>query len=82
MDCRQYQGGIPQIYSDWEAHTAGDVGHNIPHIYPFVDSRQADHHASIIEMDDQLCNQVVSISIYLGSNYSYNNPKLVNKCGL
>jgi len=47
-----------------------------------VDNRQADHQAWIIEMDDKLCDQVISILIDLGSNYSYINPYLVDKCGL
>jgi len=63
-------------------HTIGDVGHNIPQIYATVDNRQADHQASIIEMDDKLCVQVVSILINPGSNYSYINLDVVDKCGL
>jgi len=33
-------------------------------------------------MDGKLCDQVVSILIDPGSNYSYVNPNLVDKCGL
>ena len=33
-------------------------------------------------MDGKLCDQVISILIDLGSNYSYVNPDLVDKCGL
>lgn len=33
-------------------------------------------------MDGKICDQVLSIFIYPGSNYSYVNPGLVNKCGL
>jgi len=58
------------------------VGHNIPQIYAIVDNKHADHQASIIEMEGKLCGQVVSILIGLGSNYSYVNPNLVDKCGL
>ena len=63
-------------------HTVGDVGHIIPRIYADVDSRQVDHQASIIEMDGKICDQVVSILIDPGYNYSYINPNLVDKCGL
>jgi len=63
-------------------HTVGDVGHNIPQIYAFVDNWQADHQASIIDLDDKICDQVVSILIDLGYNYSCINPNLVDKCGL
>jgi len=45
--------------------------------YATIDNRQADHHASIIEMEGKLCDQVVSILIDLGSNYSYISPNLV-----
>ena len=47
-----------------------------------LDNRQAYHDASIIEMDNKICDQVVSILIDLRSNYSYINPDLVDKCGL
>ena len=60
----------------------GDVGHNIPQIYAVLDSMQEDHQASISEMDGKLCDQVVSILIDPGSNYSYINLDLVDKCGL
>jgi len=43
---------------------------------------QVDHLAYIIEMDNKLCDQVVSILIDPGSNYIYVNPKLVDKYGL
>ena len=69
-DCPQYQGGIPQIYSAQEAHIVGDVGHNIPQIYVTVENKKANHHESIIEMDGKLDDQVVSILIDPGSNYS------------
>jgi len=63
-------------------HIVGDVGHRIPRIYATMDNKQVDHHASIIEMDGMLCDQVVSILIDPRSNYSYINPVLVDNCGL
>lgn len=33
-------------------------------------------------MDGNICDQIVSILIDPGSNYSYINPDLVDKCGL
>ena len=58
------------------------VGQSIPRIYAALDNRQVDNHASIIEMDGKLWDQVISILINPGSNYSYVNPDLVDKCGL
>ena len=63
-------------------HIVGDVGHSIPRIYAVVDNKQADHQASIIEMDGKICDQFISILIDLGSNDSYINPQLVDKCRL
>lgn len=42
---------------------------------------QANHQESIIDMDGELCGQVISLSIDPGSNYSYVSPDLVDKCG-
>ena len=59
-----------------------DVVQSIPHIYATLDKKQAKHQASINEMDDKLCDQVIFILIDPGSNYSYISPNLVNKFGL
>jgi len=47
-----------------------------------MESRKVDHEASLFEMDGKICDQVVSILIDPGSNYSCINPNLVHKCGL
>ena len=60
----------------------GDVTQSIPQIYVVLDNRHTDHQGSIIKMDDKLCDQFFSILVDLGSNYSYVNPGLVDKCGL
>ena len=81
-DCLKYwSGGRPHIYNSQEVHIVGDVGHSIPWIYAVVDNRQAYYQASIIEMDSKICDQVDSILIDPGSNYSYINPNLADKCG-
>ena len=51
-------------------------------MYATLDNRQDDHQTSIIEMEGQICDQVVSILIDPRSNYSYISPDLVGKCGL
>lgn len=60
----------------------GDGCHRIPRIYAIVDNKQADHQAFIIDIDGKLFDRVISILIDPGTNYSYVNPELVNKCGL
>lgn len=81
-DCLQNQGVRPHIYSAQEAQKVGDIGQSIPWIYAALDNKQAEHQATVIEMDSKLCDQVVSILIYPRSNYSYVIPNLVDKCGL
>eukprot|EP00253_Pinus_taeda_P019959 PITA_19959 len=81
-DCPQNQGGRPQIYCAKDARTVGDVGQRIPCVYVAVDKRQAEQHASIIDMDGKFCDQFIPILIDHGSNYSYVSPDLVDNCGL
>jgi len=47
-----------------------------------LDKKYVNHRPSIIEMDGKLCDQVISILIDPGSNYSYVSLDLVDKCGL
>ena len=81
-DCPQNKSGRPQIYSAQEARTIRDFAQSIPCLYATVDNRQAEHEASIIDMDSKIFDQVISIWIYPGSNYSYVSPDLVDNCGL
>jgi len=60
----------------------GDVGKSIPCIYVALDNRKANHQAAIIRMDGNLCDQIISILIDPGFNYSYVNLDLMDKCGL
>jgi len=55
---------------------------SIPRISATLDNMEANDHAFIIEMDCKFCNQDVCILIDPGSNYSYVNFDLVDKCGL
>ena len=47
-----------------------------------MENTQADHQASIIQMEGKLQDQVVSILIDPGFKYSYGFSNLVNKYGL
>jgi hypothetical protein len=54
----------------------------MPQIYAVVDNKQADHQASMVEMEGMITNHLVSILIDPGSNLSYIAPKAVDKCKL
>jgi hypothetical protein len=51
-------------------------------IYAALDNKQADHQASVVEMEGMITNHLVSILIDPGSNLSYIAPKAVDKCKL
>jgi len=72
----------PHIYSAHDTQHLGDVGQSVPRIYATLDDKHVGHQASIIDMDGKLCDQLISMLIDLGSNYSYVSPKLVDTRGL
>jgi hypothetical protein len=45
-------------------------------------NNQADHQASVVEIEGMIFNHLVSVLIDLGSNFSYIAPKTVDKCKL
>jgi hypothetical protein len=47
-----------------------------------VDSKQADHQSSVVDMEGMITNHPVSILIDPGSNLSYVAPQTVDKCKL
>jgi hypothetical protein len=58
------------------------VARSVPQIYAALDNKQADHQASVVEMEGMITNHLVSILIDPGSNLSYIAPKVVDKCKL
>jgi hypothetical protein len=58
------------------------VARSVPQIYASLDNKQADHQASVVEMEGVITNHLVSILIDPGSNLSYIAPKVVDKCKL
>jgi hypothetical protein len=56
------------------------VARSMPRIYAFVDNKQVDHQASVVEMEGMIANHPVSILIDPGSNLSYVVPQTVDKC--
>jgi hypothetical protein len=54
----------------------------MPQIYATMDNKQADHQASVVEMEGMMTNHLVSILIDPCSNLSYIDPKAIDKCKL
>jgi hypothetical protein len=54
----------------------------MPHIYEALDNRQANHQASVLEMEYIIANHIVSILIDPGYNLSYVSPQNIDKCRL
>jgi hypothetical protein len=47
---------------------------SVPQIYVALDNKQADHQASVVDMEGMITNHIVSILIDPGSNLSYITP--------
>jgi hypothetical protein len=73
-DCPHIQWNSRRVYNFQKATTVKDVARIIPCIYVVVDNKQADHQASMVEMEGMIANHLVSILIDLGSNLSYVAP--------
>jgi hypothetical protein len=58
------------------------MARSMPQIYATVDNKQANHQASVVEMEGMITNHLVSILIDPGSNLSYIAPQVVDKCKL
>jgi hypothetical protein len=58
------------------------VARSVPQIYAALDNNQADHQASVVEIEGMIFNHLVSVLIDPGSNLSYIAPKTVDKCKL
>jgi hypothetical protein len=81
-DCPHRQQNNRRIYNVQEAITINDMARSVPQIYAALDNNQADHQASVVEIEGMITNHLVSILIDPGSNLSYIDPKVVGKCKL
>jgi hypothetical protein len=70
------------VYNIQEASTVNDVARSLLQIYAALYNRQANHQASVVEMEGTISNHPVSILIDLGSNLSYDSPQTFEKCKL
>jgi hypothetical protein len=81
-DCPHRQQDNRSVYNIQEPTTVNDVARSMPQIYAAQDNRQADHQASVVEMEGTIANHLVSILIDPGSNLSYVATQTVEKCNL
>jgi hypothetical protein len=76
-DCPHRQQNSRKVYNIQEATTVNDVARSVPQIYAALDNNQADHQASVVEIEGMIFNHLVSVLIDPGSNLSYIAPKLL-----
>jgi hypothetical protein len=81
-DCPHRQQNSGKVYNIQEATTVNDVARSVPQIYAALDNNQADHQASVVEIEGMIFNHLVSVLIDPGSNLSYIAPRVVDKCKL
>jgi hypothetical protein len=62
-DCPHRQQNSRRIYNVQEATTINDVARSVPQIYAALDNKQADHQASVVEMEGMITNHLVSTLI-------------------
>jgi hypothetical protein len=81
-DCPHQQQNSRKFYNMQEATTVNDVARSASQIYAALDNNQADHQASVVEIEGMIFNHLVSVLIDPGSNLSYIAPSVVDKCKL
>jgi hypothetical protein len=81
-DCPHRQQNSRNVYNIQKATTVNDVAGSVPQIYAALDNNQADHQASVVEIEGMIFNHLVCALIDPGSNLSYIAPKVVDKCKL
>ena len=73
-DCLHRQQNNRRIYNIQEATTVNDVAQSMSQIYAAVDNKQADHQASVVEMEGMITNHIVYILIDPSSNFELCGP--------
>lgn len=81
-DCPHQKNEVQKFTIPKKSQTLGDVAQSLLIIYAVVENLHEDHHASIIEMEGELCNQIIFIFIDPSSNYNYIILELMEKCKL
>jgi hypothetical protein len=81
-DCTHRKQKSRRVYNIQEYTTVNDVARSMPRMYASLYNNQADHQASVVEMEGMIANCLVSILIDPSSNLSYVAPQIVDKCKL
>ena len=71
---------IQMILKDREATTVNDIARNIPTISAALENSQAEHQATMVEMEGKIADQYIIVLIYPGASLSYITPQVVEKC--
>jgi hypothetical protein len=59
------------------AETVEDMGRSVPRIYAALDNKQAKYQSHMIEVEDMINNQTITILIDSGASHSYIYPRMV-----
>jgi hypothetical protein len=70
-DCPHRKQNSRRIYNIQETTTVNDVAKSVPQIYASLDNNQANHQASVVEIEGMISNHLVSVLIDPSSNLSY-----------
>ena len=62
------------IMKDQEATTVNEIARNIPTISAALENRQAEHQATMVEMEAKIADQYVTVLIDPGASLSYFIP--------
>jgi len=81
-DCPHEKHDNRRVHNVQEEATINDVVRSMSRIYATIENRQADHPASMVELEGIIANQPISILIDPYSNLNYISPRFVEACSL
>jgi hypothetical protein len=71
-----------KFYHVHEATIVNDIVRSMPRIYEAIENQQANHQASMVELEGIITKKLISILIDPVSNLSYISPQVVEACSL
>ena len=70
---------IHMINREREATTVNDIARSIPTISAALENRQAEHQATMVEMEGKISDLPITVLIDPGASLSYISPGIVEK---